>query len=136
MGKVLDDYLLGLPGFLLNLYFIGELNSNLKLLLQIIFTVLYLVCYPWLLVKRPALRRTWKLDQFNQPYLQRKAHPTSKKQDDDLYDLENSPNANASENRELVGLTGLVSLVGVFIKRWMLQLIAEFWLLLIYIAKK
>ncbi|ETY73606.1 hypothetical protein [Lactiplantibacillus fabifermentans] len=135
MAKVFDDYLLGLPGVLFNVYVANKVGNVWGWLLVSIFLLIFLVAYPYLMHKRPKLRIEKGLDRFNKPYMGQKAAAT-RHQQHDIYDVDSvSDYANAQETRQIVGLTGLVALIGTFIKRWLLQLIALPWLLVIFSHK-
>lgn len=135
MAKVFDDYLLGLPGVLLNMYLASKVKNVWGWLLISIFLLLFLVAYPYLMHQKPKLRIEKGLDRFNKPYMGQKA-TTTRHQQHDIYDVDSvSDYANTQETRQIVGLTGLVALIGTFIKRWLLQLIALPWLLVIFSHK-
>lgn len=128
---LLDDYLLGFPGVLMTVYVGMQIEQSIWRWGVLGFSVIsFLITYPWLLTKRPKLRATRSLDRFNQPDMGRKAGEKAL----GISDMNNAQ-GNASQQRELAGFAGLVSLVEVWLKRWGLMLISVPWLIVIKLKK-
>ncbi|MFB9769847.1 hypothetical protein [Lactiplantibacillus modestisalitolerans] len=121
--RLLTEYCLGLPGYLISLYFVSPFQGLTWWVWVVYLSVGYWLAYPWLLHRRPQLGITRSMDDYQPPYVKQMTDPDKR-----------APREPATEQASLgavVREVGGFGLIQVGLKRWGLLLLAIPWLIVL-----
>lgn len=123
MKKIITDYSLALPGYLISLYLISPLGSISRLLWVVYLSVGFWLAYPWLLKVRPKTGIIRGMASYEPPYVKQMTDPDKQ--------APREPVTAAASFSAILREVGGMGLLQVCLLRWGLFVIALPWLLVI-----